>query len=91
VRRDKLATQFSVLILLMTTRRPKLDWIKEVLADLEDVGEHAPAMSPDIMWRPAMASADSQSGSDRSQEPESDDRLFCPSWQLMRLTAARRS
>jgi hypothetical protein len=72
----------------MTTRRPRLDWIKEVLADLEDVGECAPATSR-IVSLPTTASADLQPTNDRAQTPEGDDR--CPSWQLMRLTVARRS
>jgi hypothetical protein len=71
----------------MTMRRPRLDWIKEVLADLEEVRERAPAMSLDIVSLPATASADLQPTNDRAQTPESDDR--CPSWQLMRLAVAR--
>jgi hypothetical protein len=73
----------------MTTRRPRLDWIKEVLADLEEVGERTPAMSLDIVCLPATASADLQPMNDRAQAPEGDGR--CPSWQLMRFTVARRS
>jgi hypothetical protein len=73
----------------MTMRRPRLDWIKEVLADLEEVGLHAPAISLDIVSLPATASADLQPMNDRAQTLEGDDR--CPSWQLMRLTVARSS
>jgi hypothetical protein len=73
----------------MTMRRPRLDWIKEVLADLEEVGARAPAMSLDIVCLPATASADLQPMNDRAQTPEADDR--CRSWHLMRLTVARRS
>jgi hypothetical protein len=75
----------------MTTRKPRLDWIKEVLADLEDDAEHAPAMSPGIAWQLGTVSADFRSMNHRPEWPEGDDRLFCPSWQLMRLTAARKS
>jgi hypothetical protein len=79
----------------MTLRKPRLDWIKEVLADLEDYGERPCPTSLGIIWRPAMASADFQPlndrlESDRPERPEGD-RLFCPSWQLMRLTVARKS
>jgi hypothetical protein len=73
----------------MTTRRPRLDWIKEVLADLEDVGEPSPSMSRRIVSLPATASADLQPMNDRAEEPEPDHR--CPSWPLMRLTVAQKS
>jgi hypothetical protein len=91
---DKLATQSSVPLPLMTLRKPKLDWIKEVLADLEDDGEHLTSF--DIVWGSGTASVDSQPienplDQDQSESLAGDDHLFCPSWQLMRLTAARKS
>ncbi len=44
-----------------TTRRPRLDWIKEVLADREEARRALPpAMSPGIVSLPATASADVQ-------------------------------
>jgi hypothetical protein len=79
----------------MTTRKPKLarkprlDWIKEVLADPAD--EHAPSPLPARMvWRAASAAADFQSLDDRVRAPEGHERLFCPSWQQMRLAATPR-
>jgi hypothetical protein len=77
----------------MTTRKPRkprLDWIKEVLADLVDDGEPAVSCSG-MVWRSAAASADFQSLNDRSQVPEGDERLFCPSWQQVLLAATPRA
>jgi hypothetical protein len=89
---DKLATQFSTLLSRMAPRKPRLDWIKEVLADR---GDRAPPPPLGFVWRPGTESADFQSMNDRPERPperpEGDDRPFCPSWQLMRLTAARKS
>jgi hypothetical protein len=73
----------------MATRKPRLDWIKEVLADPEEVGEPDPAVSPGIVSLRATESADLQPSIGRARAPEGDDR--CPSWPLMRLTVARRS
>jgi hypothetical protein len=78
----------------MTLRKPKLDWIKEVLAGLEEDG--ARPTSFDTVWGSETASADfpaleNQFDRDQSESLAGDDHLFCPSWQLMRLTAARKS
>jgi hypothetical protein len=93
---DKLATQSSILLPYMTPRKPKLDWIKEVLADLEDQGERVCPTSLGTLWRPRTAPADfhpmnERPKNDRSESLERDDRLFCPSRQLMRHTAARKA
>jgi hypothetical protein len=78
----------------MTTRKPKLarkprlDWIKEVLADRADDGEPAP-LPARIVWRTASA-ADFQSLDDRPPAPEGDERLFCTSWRQVRLAATPR-
>jgi hypothetical protein len=89
---DKLATQSSPLLLRMVARKPSLDWIREVLADPADCGGRARPASQGFVWRPAVVeSVDLQSINNRPERPEGDDRLFCPSWQLMRLTAARKS
>jgi hypothetical protein len=85
----------------MVARKPSLDWIKEVLADPEDCGERAQRSPRGLVWRPETErpeterpeteSPDLQPMNDRSERSEGDDRQFCPSWQLMRLTAARKS
>jgi hypothetical protein len=74
----------------MTLRKPRLDWIKEVLADPEDSAVPAPA-SAGIVWSPPTASDDPPPLNDRSGAPERDDQLLCPSWQLMRHAATRKS
>jgi hypothetical protein len=80
----------------MTTRKPKLarkprlDWIKEVLADRADDGEPTPLPSR-IVWRAASATTDIQSSDDRPPAPEGDERMFCPSWQQVRLAATPRA
>jgi hypothetical protein len=71
-------------------RKPRLDWIKEVLADLADDGE-AEASPSGIVWQSATASADFQSSNDRPQAPDGDEQLFCPSWQQVRLVAMPRA
>jgi hypothetical protein len=85
----------------MGARKPSLDWIKEVLADPEDCGERAqpapralarrPATERPETERPETQSPDLQPMNDRPEGSEGDDRQFCPSWQLMRVTAARKS
>jgi hypothetical protein len=80
----------------MTTHKQRLDLIKEVLADLEDKGERACPTSLGILLRSGATSVVLQSMNDRPENhrpesPEGDDRLLCPSWQLMRLTAARKA
>jgi hypothetical protein len=87
----------------MVTRKPRLDWIKEVLADSGDCGERARPASLGFAWPPATESAKLQPDlqpnlqpnlqpmNDRPERPKGDDRLFCPSWHLMRLTAAGKS
>jgi hypothetical protein len=74
----------------MTTRKPRLDWIKEVLADLADDGE-PPGLPSGIVWQSAAVSADFQLLNDRPCAPETDERWFCPSWQQVRLVATPRS
>jgi hypothetical protein len=75
----------------MTMRKPRLDWIKEVLAGLEDAGEPAPAplTSLRIVSLPATAPADLQPMNDRAETPKQDDR--CPSWPLVRRAVAQRA
>jgi hypothetical protein len=75
----------------MVTRKPSLDWIKEVLADPGDSGERARPVSLGFVWRPGTESVDLQPMNDPPEMPEGDERPFCPSWQLMRLMAARKS
>jgi len=80
----------------MTTRKPGLELIKEIVADLEDNGERACPTLLGILLRSGAASVVSQSINDRPENlrPETsggDDRLLCPSWQLMRLAAARKA
>src|SRR5450755_1614502 len=90
---NKLATQFCSLLSCMTTHKPRLDWVKEVLADK---GERACPTSLGILLRSGATSVVLQSMNDRPEShrpesPEGDDRLLCPPWQLMRLTAARKA
>jgi len=80
----------------MTTRKPGLEWIKEIAADLEDNGERACPTSLGILLRSGAApvvlqSIDDRPENHRPESSEGDDRLLCPSWQLMRLTAARKA
>jgi hypothetical protein len=72
----------------MTPRQPRLDWIKEVLADLAVDGESAPVPCGIVRHR-ATASARARSMDDPPELPEREDRLVCPSWQLIRLAVAR--
>jgi hypothetical protein len=74
----------------MTPRPPRLDWIKEVLADLAADGERAPA-SCDIVRQRETASADVRSMDAPRVELTGEDRLLCPSWQLIRLAVTRNS
>jgi hypothetical protein len=74
----------------MTLRKPRLDWIKEVLADLEDSAVPVPS-SAGTVWSPPTASDDRPPVNDRPGGPEDDDQLLCPSRQLMRLAAIRKS
>jgi hypothetical protein len=71
-------------------RKPRLDWIKEVLADLADDSE-TDASPSGIVWRSAAASAEFQSEDDRPPAPEDDERWFCPSWQQVLLAAMPRT
>jgi hypothetical protein len=66
-----------------------LDWIKEVLADLEDACEPAAPTSLRIVSPPATASTDLQPMNDHAETPEGDDR--CASWPLMRRAVAQRA
>jgi hypothetical protein len=75
----------------MATRKPSLDWIKEVLSDPGDGGQPARPASLGLVWAPATESPDLQPMNDRPERSDADDRLFCPSWQVMRLKAARKS
>jgi hypothetical protein len=53
----------------MTIRKPRLDWIKEVLADLEDACEPAAPTSLRIVSPPATASTDLQPMNDHAETP----------------------
>jgi hypothetical protein len=85
---DKLASYLCCLLSCMTPRQPRLDWIKEVLADLAADGERAPAQC-DLVRQRATASVSARSMDDPLELPDREDRLVCPSWQLIRLAVTR--
>jgi hypothetical protein len=72
----------------MTTRQPRLDWIKEVLADLAADGERAPASRSFVRQR-EIASAGVRSTDDPAGLLDRDDPPICPSWQSIRLAVTR--
>jgi hypothetical protein len=72
----------------MTTRQPRLDWIKEVLADLAADGEHAPA-SRSFVRQCKTALVGVGSTDDPDGLPDRDDPPICPSWQSIRLAVTR--
>jgi hypothetical protein len=74
----------------MSPRQPRLDWIKEVLADLAADGARAPAPRG-IVRQCETASVDARSADDLPAASDGWDRLICPSWQLIRLAVTRSS
>jgi hypothetical protein len=74
----------------MTLRKPRLDWIKTVLADVETDGERASAAFG-FVRRAETVSADVGSMAERPQEPEGEDGLLCPPCRLIRIAATRDS
>jgi hypothetical protein len=72
----------------MTPRQPRLDWIKEVLADLAADGERTPAPRGGLRQR-ATAAVSTRSMDDPLELQEREDRLICPSWRLIRLAVIR--
>jgi hypothetical protein len=72
----------------MTPRQPRLDWIKEVLADLAADGERAPAPGGTVRQQ-AAASAGARLMGDPPAAPDREDRPICPSRQLIRLAVTR--
>jgi hypothetical protein len=66
------------------SRQPRLHWIKEVLADLAADRECAPASRGIVRPRGTM-SADVQSSDAPLAETDGEERLFCASWQSIRL------
>jgi hypothetical protein len=72
----------------MTPRQPRLDWIKEVLADLAADSERAAVPYSPVLQRATM-SADARSMDDPPALPDLEDRLVCPSWQSIRLAVTR--
>jgi hypothetical protein len=85
-RSDKLTTNSSACLAGMSPRKPRLDWIKEVLADFDNSDEGA-RLAPIETVGECEAAPD---GDDRTARPDSDDPLLCPCWQLMRLSAAQK-
>jgi hypothetical protein len=85
---DKLATHWRGLLSCMTTRQPRLDWIKEVLADLAADGEGAPASRSFVRQR-EIVSAGVRSADDPAELPDRKDPPICPSWQSIRLAVTR--
>jgi hypothetical protein len=71
----------------MTPRQPQLNWIKEVLADLAADAEHAPESFGAV--RRQAASANAVLMDDPPAASIDDDRVFCPSWPLIRLAVTR--
>jgi hypothetical protein len=84
----KLRTYSYILQLCM--RKPRLDWIRAVLADLEADAEHAPATFG-ILRGNEPASADVPQAHDRLDRTEAEDRRFCPSRRLIRIVATANS
>jgi hypothetical protein len=74
----------------MTPRQPRLDWIREVLADLAADDGRAPASFGTIERREP-ASANAHATDAPLVELTGEDRLLCPSWQLIRLAVMRNS
>jgi hypothetical protein len=74
----------------MSSRQSRLNWIKEVLADLAADGERVPAPRG-VVRQCETASADAWSADDLPAASDGGDRLMCPSWQLIRLAVARSS
>jgi hypothetical protein len=88
---DKLTTNSSAHLSCMSQRKPKLDWIKQVLADTESVAGRARPGPIEIVRGRETASADIRLIRDRRERPDDDDRPVCASWQLMRFAAAQKS
>jgi hypothetical protein len=72
----------------MAPRQPRLDWIKEVLADLAAEGEGAPASRSFVRQR-EIVSAGVRSADDPAELPDREDPPICPSWQSIRLAVTR--
>jgi hypothetical protein len=68
----------------MSSRQPRLHWIKEVLADLAADGERAPAPRG-VVRQCETALADARSADDLPAASDGEGGLMCPSWQLIRL------
>ncbi|HEY6257558.1 MAG TPA: hypothetical protein VIY51_17370 [Xanthobacteraceae bacterium] len=78
----------------MSERKPRLDWIRKVLVDLDDQHGRVIMMPRRIALAPEIVPAD-HSPMDHSRiadhsDAEESSAQLCPSWQLMRLAATRK-
>jgi hypothetical protein len=83
--------KFLGFIAPMGARKPRLDWIRQVLVDLEDTGDIAEQAPLTLHEQSGLVSIGPQTTDDTCYALNGDDPLLCPSWQLMRLTAASRA
>jgi hypothetical protein len=79
----------------MSERKPRLDWIRKVLVDLdryEGAGAESRVFASRIIaFAPRTVPGDQQSPPRRLKAGDEGGVLLCPSWQLMRLTATQKS
>jgi hypothetical protein len=78
----------------MSGRKPRLDWIRKVLVDLDahdGAGAESRVYAPRIIaFAPRIVPGDRQSPPRRLKAGDAGV-LICPSWQLMRLMATQKS